>query len=195
MDEFAEKRRRQRIEIRSRLAQDVARDEFRRVLVHVDEAVQLLQDVVRDVPRRPRLTVQEHGDFGIAKPDFLDEPAQIGENGARFLRRAAAELLVVDRQDERRGARLLLREAGEIAVARYAEYLRALCLDRACERANAESAGVLRAVVLVDDDDGKAKFHPYLQTQVARMRAPGANCAPSRRVSAEENSASGRTPS
>ena len=39
----AEKRRRKAVEVGAGLADDVARDEFRRVLEHVDEAVQLAQ--------------------------------------------------------------------------------------------------------------------------------------------------------
>src|SRR5690348_10102379 len=98
--------------------------------------------------------------LGIAEADLLDERTQCRERGARFLRRAAAELLVVDRQDERRSARLLLREAREIGVARHADDFHTLGLDGACERADAEPARVLGPVVLVDDDDRKAKFHP-----------------------------------
>ena len=49
MHQSAEKWRRQSIEVGARFTDDVARDELRRVLEHVDEAVQLAQDVVRDV--------------------------------------------------------------------------------------------------------------------------------------------------
>jgi hypothetical protein len=62
----AEEGRRQRIEIDLRLAHDIARDELRRVLEHVDEAVQFAQDVVGDVARGARLAVQEDRDVGVA---------------------------------------------------------------------------------------------------------------------------------
>jgi hypothetical protein len=52
-------------------AHDVAGDELRRVLEHVDEAVQLAQDVVRDVARGARFAVQEDRDLGVAAADFL----------------------------------------------------------------------------------------------------------------------------
>ena len=50
----------------------------------------------------------------------------------------------------------------EVAVARDAEHLEALGLERAGERADAEAARVLRAEVLVDDDDRKAELHARL---------------------------------
>ena len=77
--------------------------------------------------------MEEHGDLRVAEAD-LSTNAQTREHGARFFRRAAAELLVVDRQDERRRARLLLRETGEIAVARDADDFDAFALDGPCER-------------------------------------------------------------
>src|SRR5690606_13135777 len=73
--------------------------------------------------------------------------------------RAAAELLVVDRQDERRRAALLLHEARQVAVARDAEHLESLRLDGPGERADAEAARVLGAEILVDDDDREAELH------------------------------------
>ena len=73
--ERAEERRRQRVEIGARLADDVPRDEFGRVLEHVDEAVQLAQHVVRDVARGARLAVQENRDVLVAAADFLYEGA------------------------------------------------------------------------------------------------------------------------
>jgi hypothetical protein len=100
----------------------------------VDEAVQLAQHVVRDMARGARLAVEEDRDVLVAQPDFLDEGAQGRE---RFLRlpRAAAELLVVDRQDETGGAALLLGEGGQVAVAGDAEHLHALALERLGQRA------------------------------------------------------------
>lgn len=58
-DQLAEERRRQAVHVAARFADDVARHELRRVLEHVDEAVQLAQDVVRDVFRRARLAVRK----------------------------------------------------------------------------------------------------------------------------------------
>jgi hypothetical protein len=102
----AEERRRQRVQVAARLAHDVARDELRRVLVHVDEAVQFAQHVVGDVAAGPRLAVQEDRDLGVAVADLADEGTQLGD-GLLLL---VGQFLVVDRQDEGRGAALLLGE-------------------------------------------------------------------------------------
>ena len=101
-----EKRWRQRIEIGLGLAHDVAGDELRRVLEHVNETVQLAQHVVGNVPRGARLAMQEDRDFGVADADFLDKGTQLGDGLVGRGRRG--EFLVVDRQDEHRGTRLLL---------------------------------------------------------------------------------------
>ena len=93
------------------------------------------------------------------------------------------ELLVVDRQDERRRARLLLRELRQVAVARHAQDLHPLLLDGLRQRADAEARGVLRAEVLVDDDDGKAKLHAVL-LRPRRAAAEKGNGAPIVRPSA-----------
>ena len=160
VDQRAEERRRQRVEVGLGLADDVARDELRRVLEHVDEAVQLAQDVVRDVARGARLAVQVDRDLGVLEADLLDELAQVEHRRVEL--RPRRELLVVDRQDERRGAALLLRELRQVAVARHAQHFHAFLLDRRGERADAEPGGVLGAEVFVDDDDGKAEFHSVL---------------------------------
>ena len=91
----AEEGRRQRVEVGLGLAHDVAGDELRRVLEHVDEAVQLAQDVVRDVARGARLAVQEDRDLGVAAADFLDEGAQLGD--AFPLARCASSSSSIDR--------------------------------------------------------------------------------------------------
>ena len=104
IDQRAEERRRQRIEVGLGLADDVARDELRRVLEHVDEAVQLAQDVVRDVARGARFAVQVDRDVGVLEADFLDERAQRFSDRRIELPAPGVELLVVDRQDEGRGA-------------------------------------------------------------------------------------------
>jgi hypothetical protein len=153
----AEERRGQRIEVAPGLADDVPRDELGRVLEHVDEAVQLAQDVVRHVLRGAGLAVQVDRDLRVLEADLLDELAQIEDRRRVAVLRRGAELLVVDRQDEGAGAALLLRELRQVAVAGGAEHLEALLPDRVGERADAEARGVFRAEVLVDDHDGKAK--------------------------------------
>ena len=161
MHQRAEERRRQRVQVRLGLADNVPGDELRRVLEHVDEAVQLAQDVVRDVLRGARFAVQVDRDVGVAKADLADELAQVQHRRVEL--GAGCELLVVDRQDEGAGAALLLREAGEIAIAGGAQHLEAFLLDRLRQRANAQARGVLGTEVLVDDDDGKTEAQHGLQ--------------------------------
>ena len=148
-----------------RFADDVARDEFRRVLEHVDEAVQLAQDVVRDVARGARFAVDVDRDVRVLVADLLDEGAQRGQREVGFLERAAAEFLVVDRQHEGRGARLLLRELRQVAVAGHAQHFHAFFFHRVGQRADAQAGGVLGTEILVDDDDGETKFHGQLQSE------------------------------
>jgi hypothetical protein len=66
------------------------------------------------------------------------------------------EFLVVDRQDEGRGAALLLGEGGQVAVAGDAQHFHAFLLDGLGQGADAEAGGVLGTEVLVDDDDGES---------------------------------------
>jgi hypothetical protein len=75
-------------------------------------------------------------------------------------RASGDEFLVVDRQDEGRGAALLLGELRQVAVAGHAQDFHALVLDRLGQRADAQTGRVLGAEVLVDDDDGEVEFHP-----------------------------------
>ena len=150
-----EERRRQPVQVALGLADDVARHELGRVLEHVDEAVQLAQDVVGDVLAGARLAVDVDGDVGVLEADLFDELAQVQHRRVKF--RAGRELLVVDAQDEGTGAALLLRELAEVAVAGGAQDLEALFLDGLGQRADAEARGVLGAEVFVDDDDGEAK--------------------------------------
>jgi hypothetical protein len=144
-------------QVRLGLPDDVARHELRRVLVHVDEAVQLAQDVVGQVLRGLGLAVQVDRHVGVLAPHQLDEGAQVQHRRVQV--RARRELLVVDRQDEGAGAALLLRELRQVAVAGDAQHLEALGLDGLRERADAQSRGVLGPVVFVDDDDGETEFH------------------------------------
>ena len=176
VDQGLEERRRQRVEIALGFAHDVARHELRRVLEHVDEAVQLAQDVVGQVLRGSRLAVQVDRDVGVLEADLLDELAQVQHR--RIDLGAGRELLVVDRQDEGAGAALLLRELRQVAVAGGAEHLEAFLLDRRGERADAEARGVLRAEVFVDDDDREleAQHRRGLErskSESAQCRAPG----------------------
>ena len=96
VDQGAKERRRQTAQVRSRFANDMPGHELRRVLEHVDEAVQFLQDVIRDVPRRARLAVQVNRNFGVAEADFLDEGAQLGKRRTCFLFRTGTEFVIID---------------------------------------------------------------------------------------------------
>src|SRR5690348_15338129 len=91
IDQRAEERRRERIEVALSLADDVPRDELRRVLERMDEAVQLAQDVVRDVTRRPCLAVEIDRYLGVLEANLLDEGAEAFQRRFGFLRRAGAE--------------------------------------------------------------------------------------------------------
>ncbi len=187
LHEFLEERRRERIEIDLRLADDVARDELRRVLEHVDEAVQFAQDVVRQVARGARLAVQEDRDVGVAAAHRRDERAQRDDRRREFRRIAVRDhdvlgirqqFVVVDRQDEARRAARLLRERSQVAVARQAEHFGAFALDRLGERADAGTRDVLGAKVFVDDDDGKTELHGanlQMERPLAGRSMPGSS--------------------
>ena len=165
LDQLLEERRRQRIEVDLGLADDVARHELRRVLEHVDEAVQLAQHVVRDMARGTRLAVQEDRDVSVAAAHFGHEGAQFQDGGGQFGQFAVRagfpehQLVIVDRQDEARRAARLLRERGQIAVARQAEDFHPFLLDRFGKCPDAGARDVLGAEIFVDDDDGKTKLH------------------------------------
>ena len=141
MHQRPKERRRQSVQVGACLADDVARDKLRRVLEHVDETVQLAQNVVRDVARGAGLAIEIDRDVGIAKADLVDEGTQVQHCRIEF--RPRGELFVVDRKDESRGTALLLRELRQIAVARHAQHFHALFFHRFGERANTESAGIL----------------------------------------------------
>ncbi len=167
LHQFLEERRRERIQIHLGLADDVTRDELRRVLEHVDEAVQFAQDVVRQMARGARFAVQEDRYIGVAAAHLGHERAQRDDRG-RKLRCLAfhddvvyvrQQLVVVDRQDEARRAARLLRERGQIAIARQPEHFRAFFLDCFGQSPDAGTRDVLGAEIFVDDDDGKTKLH------------------------------------
>ncbi|MNT14328.1 hypothetical protein D3C72_1493290 [compost metagenome] len=119
--------------------------------------MQLAQDVVGQVAAGLGLAIDVDRYIGVLAANFGDEVAHIAHD--QILVAALRKLLVIHRQDERTGAALLLGELREIAIAGHAQYLEALFLDRMGEVADAQTGGVLRAEILVDDDDGKAKFH------------------------------------
>ena len=129
MRERPEEGRHQRIQIRPCLAQDVAREEFRRVFQHVDEAVEFTQDVVRDVARCARFAVQEDGDFGIAETHFFHKAPQLFQGGVGILGRAR-QFLVVNRQHKGRGTRLLLCEGCEVTVVGHPQHFHAFFFNR-----------------------------------------------------------------
>jgi hypothetical protein len=152
-----EEGRRQRVQVVVGLAQDVARHELRRVLEHVNEAVQLLQDVVGDVLRGARLAEQEDGDVRVAPARLDDELLQLLDR--RALLALLADLLVVDGDDEGRGPRRLVGHHGDVDVGEAAHHLDALVLDGLGQRADAETTGGLGLPVFVDDDHGETEFH------------------------------------
>ncbi len=135
----------------------MARHELRRVLEHVDEAVQFAQDVVGQMAAGLGLAVDIDRHIGVFPAHFFDEVAQVEDRRVKV--GAGAELFIVNRQNERAGARLLLRKLRQIAVAGDPHDLETLVFDGLGHRPNAQPGRVLGAEILVDDDDGEAKFH------------------------------------
>ena len=76
----------------------MARDKIRRVFEHVNEAMQLAQDIVRDVLGGLGFAVDVNRNFSVLEADFLDEFAQIQHR--RIKLRSRREFLIVDRQNE-----------------------------------------------------------------------------------------------
>src|ERR1700682_2306085 len=133
------------------------RHEFRRVLEHVDEPVQLAQHVVGKMARSPSLAVEIYRYLGVAEAYLFDERAQVHHRGIEL--GSGREFLVIDRQNERRRARLLLGKLRQVAVAGHAQDFHALLLDRRRERADAQPRSVFRAEIFIDDDDWEAELH------------------------------------
>jgi hypothetical protein len=157
-----EERRLHALQIALGFADDVLGHELGRVLEHVNEAMQLTQDVVGQVAAGLGLAVDVDGHLFILAAHFTDEVAQAVNDGV--LVAAELEFLVVDRQDEGAGPALLLGELRQIAIAGHAQDFKALFFNGLSQGADAQSRGVLGTIVLVDDDDGKAKLHeqpPY----------------------------------
>ncbi|MPL71228.1 hypothetical protein SDC9_17001 [bioreactor metagenome] len=98
VEQGAEERRLDRLEIALRLADDVLGDELGGVLEHVDEAVQLAQDVIGQVPRGLRLAIDVDRHLGVLPAHLLDEVAQVHHRRVEI--GAGGEFLVVDRQQE-----------------------------------------------------------------------------------------------
>ena len=126
----------------------------------MDETMQLAQNIVRDMFCRTCFTVEINRNIRIAKAQLTDEDAQVFNRTGDVFGRIDVELLVVNRQDKGAGAALLLGKRAQITVTGDTNDLHAFRLDRSRQRANTETRGVFRAVILVDDKDGKAKFHP-----------------------------------
>ncbi len=136
-----EKRRLHALQVALGLADDVLGHELGRVLEHVDEAVQLAQDVVGQVARGLGLAVHVDRHVGVLAAHLFDEGAQAVHDG--ILARAQREFLVVDRQDERAGAALLLGELRQVAVAGHAQDLEPFRLDGLRQRPDPQAGGVL----------------------------------------------------
>src|SRR5690606_6722258 len=148
-------------------------------------AVQLAQDVVGNVLGRARLAVQIDGDIGVAKAQFANKRTQVLDGAGHVLRGVLVELFIVDRQDERAGAALLLGERAEIAVAGDTDHLDTFGLDGGCQRTNPQARGVLGTIVFVDDENGEAEFHAGApgrgKTEASVLRVSGrrwTNCRP-----------------
>src|SRR5450759_4152372 len=97
--------------------------ELGRVLEHVNEAMQLTQNVVRKMARRFSLTVNVNWYIEIFAPYFFNEMTQIQHRRVQI--RSGCELFVVNRQNKRAGAALLLCELTEVTVAGGAKYIEA----------------------------------------------------------------------
>jgi hypothetical protein len=177
-DQLAKKRRGQAGDIASGFADDVARHEFGRVLEHMDEAVQLAQNVVGDVFGGARFAVQINRDVGVAETHFADEGAQVLDGAGRLRGRGVVEFLVVDRQNEGAGAALLLGEGTQVAVTGDADHFHALGLDGRGQGAYAQPRSVFGTEIFVDDEDGETEFH-------AGLREGGRACTPAAEPRAE----------
>ena len=94
----------------------MARNEFRRVFKHVNEAVQFAQDIVGNVLRCAGFAVKINRHFGILEPHLFDEGPH--PQHSRVNLGARREFFVVDGENKSGRATLLLRKLRQIAVAR-----------------------------------------------------------------------------
>ena len=154
-----EKRRGQRVEVAPRLAGNVPRHKFGSVLEHVDEPVQFLQHIDRNVPAGAGFAIQKNRDLGVPPADLLDKLPQIPQHRLKLFGRPAAELFVVDRKHECRGPALLLCERRHVAIAGDSQHFQPLVFDRLRQGPNPQATGVFRTKILVDDDDRKTRLH------------------------------------
>ncbi len=105
-----------------------------------------------------RFAVEKNGYVGIAPADFFHKLTQRDHRG-RIGVRIAGEFFVINTQNEGRGAALLLGKAGQVTVAGDTQHFDAFGLDGFGQGAYAQSAGVFRTKIFVDDDDGETKAH------------------------------------
>src|SRR5690554_6511450 len=115
--------------------------------------------------------IQVDGYVFVAEPQLANKGAQILDGIGHIFRRIDVEFLVIDRQDEGACPALLLGKRTQVAVAGYAQHLDALGLDGSGERSNAKPRGILGAIVFVDDDDRKTKFHAVTPWSLLKLTA------------------------
>ena len=118
--------------------------------------MQLTQDVVGQVAAGLGLAVDVDRHLFILAAHFANEAAQAVNDGVVVV---AGQLFVVDRQDERTGATLLLRKLAQVTITGHPKDLKALILNGLRQGTDAQARRVVGAVILVDDDDGKTEFH------------------------------------
>jgi len=128
----------------------------------VNETVQLAQDIVGDMARGARFTVQINRNVSVLVTNFLDKGAQRFQRYLGFLGRATAEFFIINRQNECRRTLLLLSELREVDITGHTNHFHALGLARIGKRADTEARCIFRAKIFVNDDDGKAKLHAVL---------------------------------
>ncbi len=73
LQQFAEKRWRQPVEVRTGFPDNMAGHELGRIFKHMNEAMQLTQNIIRDMPRRARFPIKINRDIFIAEPQLTNE--------------------------------------------------------------------------------------------------------------------------
>src|SRR5690606_37356316 len=159
LDQFAEKRRRQAIQVSARFTNNMTRHKFWRVFKHVNETVELAKDIVRDVLRRTRFPIQIDGDLFVAKTQLGNEGPQVSDGIGHVFGRIDIEFLVVNRHNEGAGPTLLLGKRAEITITGYPDHFDAFRNNGIGQSTDAKARCVFGPVVLVNDDDGKSKLH------------------------------------
>src|SRR5690606_9951924 len=140
-----------------RFTQDMPSDKLWGVLEHVNEAVQLPQDVVGNVAAGAGLAIEKDRDLCIAKPDLLDEVAEFADRG-RILA-ASRDLLLVGCQVHCRVPLLLLSKSQQVAIIGRHNHLSALPHDRLGNRTDPQTRSALAAEISVADQDRKTELH------------------------------------